>query len=416
VREFETASSQNLTEWADVWVTKRGVPVIRTERMPAKSSNRETVSFTQENRLGENTVWRQKTKLFYIAADGSAGTADLNFANKSNIAQQPALSNARFIFPNYRDYGYGVFLLDDKSRDYVIKNIDKEKDVFLRSMMWGALWELVREAELHPKEFVELAIKVIPSETDETTIQSLLPRVNRAVNYYLSDAQVGEITPRLENLLIEKMQNESTLSKRLTFFRAFLSVASTEKARQVLKDILNDKLQIRDFKLQTLDKFDLVARLAILGDADSSMLLENLSKAETSDDAKRYAYSAAAGFPSKETKAKYFNDFLNNKVISEDWIVSSLYSFNNERQAELTLPFLEKALVELPNLKQDRKIFFVNDWLDAFIAGQKSAEALNLVNKYLAANTKLDTDLRLKILEAVDGLERTVKIQRKFGK
>ncbi len=46
--------------------------------------------------------------------------------------------DARFVFPNYGDYGYGIFLLDDKSRDYVLKNIQSEKDPFLRSMMWGS--------------------------------------------------------------------------------------------------------------------------------------------------------------------------------------------------------------------------------------------------------------------------------------
>jgi aminopeptidase N len=273
----------------------------------------------------------------------------------------------------------------------------------------------IKRSVLDPKRFVELAIQALPSETDETTIQSLLPRVDRAVNYYLSNVQAAEIAPRLEEPLIEKMLNEPTLAKRLTFFRAFLSVALTEKARRILKDILSGELQIRDFKLRTLDKFELVTRLAILGGGAAPALLENLNKNETSDEAKRYAYMAGAGFRSKDTKAKYFSDFLSDKDISEDWIASSLYSFNNEKHSQLTLPYLERALTELPNLNRDRKIFFVGGWLDAFIGGQKSAEALNLVNKYLAANAKLDTDLRLKILEAVDGLERTVNIQRKFG-
>ncbi|MBK7933193.1 MAG: hypothetical protein IPK01_06760 [Acidobacteria bacterium] len=62
-------------------------------------------------------------------------------------------------FPNFQDYGYGIFLLDNKSRDYVLKNIQNEKDDFLRTMMWGSLWDSVREAELDPKDYVELVIK-----------------------------------------------------------------------------------------------------------------------------------------------------------------------------------------------------------------------------------------------------------------
>jgi aminopeptidase N len=79
------------------------------------------------------------------------------------------------------------------------------------------------------------------------------------------------------------------------------------------------------------------------------------------------------------------------------------------------LPYLERALAELPNLKRSRKIFFVNGWLGAFIGGQKSAEALKTVNDFLEKNPDLDRDLRLKILENADNLERAVKIRQKFG-
>ena len=70
---------------------------------------------------------------------------------------------------------------------------------------------------------------------------------------------------------------------------------------------------------------------------------------------------------------------------------------------------------ELPNHKRNRKIFFVNGWLAAFIGGQKSGEALAIVNKFLADNPNLDRDLRLKTLENVDVIERAVKIRGKYA-
>ena len=90
--------------------------------------------------------------------------------------------------------------------------------------------------------------------------------------------------------------------------------------------------------------------------------------------------------------------------------------FNSIRHDELSLPYLQRALAELPNLKRDRKIFFVNGWLGAFIGGQKSQAALDIVNKFLADNPTLDNDLRLKILENVDVIERAVKIRARYSK
>ena len=168
-------------------------------------------------------------------------------------------------------------------------------------------------------------------------------------------------------------------------------------------------------KLKTKDKFDIVARLLILNDADAPKLLEDLARTETSDEAKRYAYAARAGIATAENKGKFFADFLNNKEVSESYIESAVAPFNSVRHAEMTMPFLEKAIAELPNLKRTRKIFFVNNWLGAFLGGQRSEQALAIVNKFLADNPNLDRDLRLKILENVDGLERSVKIRKKFA-
>jgi len=322
---------------------------------------------------------------------------------------------------------------------------------------------------------------------DESTVALLLNRVGTAMNYYMSEppavaggltrsgnssdlktrlhppatAPGSDLRPRVEDMLIDRMQNAPTLGQRITYYRAFLNIASSEKARGILKETLNAETQRRGEKggnpsgsegapitdmgsrnaesnpkskigdpksngtlptgrvsasipLKTKDKFDIVTRLLILNDPDAPKLLAELEKTESSDDAKRYAYAAKAGIPTAENKAKYWNDFINNKQISESWIEAAMAPWNSIRQSELTLPYLQKALQELPNHKRSRKIFFVNGWLGAFIGGQRSEEALAIVNKFLADNPNLDNDLRLKVLENVDLIERAVKIRKRF--
>jgi aminopeptidase N len=78
----------------------------------------------------------------------------------------------------------------------------------------------------------------------------------------------------------------------------------------------------------------------------------------------------------------------------------------------LTLPYLRQALDALPQVKHDRKIFFLLAWLNAFVGGQQSAEAQSEVLEFLRT-ASLDKDVRLKILEVSDELDRTVKIREK---
>ena len=87
---------------------------------------------------------------------------------------------------------------------------------------------------------------------------------------------------------------------------------------------------------------------------------------------------------------------------------------NAPEQAQFTRPFLSEALARLPELKRTRKIFFVGNWLAAFIGGQTGAGALADVEAFLQRND-VDADLRLKVLEAIDGLERAVRIRNKFA-
>ena len=416
VNEFETASKQDLKEWANVWVKQKGVPSFRVDWSDDMGS-RGKYNIRQRG-FPDKSYWKQKFKILVKNKETSSIIIhDFDETPKYNLFQG-ILDGEKFseaanglydynneklnelitgypyplIFPNYQDYGYGIFLLDEKSRAYVLENIQNEKDDFLRSMMWGSLWDSVRFYELAPEDYVKLVIKNLAlspaftrqtvaekssknknpnanekspkggtqnyPETDESTIATLLGRVSTAMNYYLSEEQAKQLAPEIEKLLINKIETTPSVGQKITYFRALQSIGSSEQTKQIFKDLLNGKSKMKNVELKTKDKFDLVTRLIILGDKDALNLLANLEKTETDDAAKRYAYAAKAGIATKENKAKYWNDFVNNKDLSENWIESAFAVFNTPRHSDLTLPYLEKALAELPNLKRIPKNLF----------------------------------------------------------
>ena len=80
----------------------------------------------------------------------------------------------------------------------------------------------------------------------------------------------------------------------------------------------------------------------------------------------------------------------------------------------LTAPLFERSLTALPMLKRRHKIFFVSAWLSTIIAGQDGAQARDALRAF-AARVDLDADLRLKVLEFADALERTVRIRERYA-
>jgi aminopeptidase N len=139
------------------------------------------------------------------------------------------------------------------------------------------------------------------------------------------------------------------------------------------------------------------------------------SAADPSDNGRRYAFAAAAAERSAEAKRVYFERFLSDRDLAESWVDAALAPFNSVEHVELTQPFLDIALAALPELKRTRKIFFVNNWLAAFVGGQMDASALEQIESF-ARQPDLDPDLKLQLLEAMDGLARTVKIRARFAR
>jgi aminopeptidase N len=108
-----------------------------------------------------------------------------------------------------------------------------------------------------------------------------------------------------------------------------------------------------------------------------------------------------------------YERWRSDPALPESWVEEALEPFNAPEHAADTAPLLAPALAALPELKRTRKIFFVERWLAAFLGGQADAAALEDVRRLLQGN--LDDDLRLKVLQAADGLERAVRIRERYA-
>jgi aminopeptidase N len=417
VRAFEQSSGRKLDDWAAAWVRRRGLARVHVNWAADAAGRINRFTLSERDALGEGGAWPMRVKLLMADESGKPETLTVTLDGAGETSVKEALGRRRpvYVFANYEDYGYGLFLLDDESRRYVLEHLGQVKDDFLRALLWGSLWDSVREAELAPAAYVELAIKLMPQERDEVTAQGVLARVQAAFNRYLSDAQRRELAPRLERMLTDRMLNAETAGLRITSFRAFQGVATTDEGRATLKKILRDELKIPGMQLRSRDRFDIITALMTNNDAEAPALLEAQSKADTTDDARRYSYAAGAARADAETKRRYFDAYLTDAKLAESWIEASFGPLNAVQQSELTRPLLDRALTELPRLKRTRKIFFVNGWLSAFIGGQCDARALAVVQNFLERETTLDRDLRLKVLEVTDGLERCVRIRERYA-
>lgn len=418
IQAFQKASGKNLQAWAGLWIRHRGMPEVHVKW---SCSNGKIASFTlnQQDVLGTDTVWPIATNVLLGYASGQNATLRAQWSSASAALPQ-AVGKAcpDYVFANAGDQAYGLFLLDPRSREYVTAHLDPKGSAISssleQSMLWGSLWQSVRLTEYNPGEYLKLALEDLPEEHNELLTASILSRSEWALHHYVGPQTRRQLAPKLAALSIQRMQHDSDPDLRVVWFRALPGLAAQQPARDAVKSLLSGKLQIPGVKLRVTDRWNLITALLAYSDPQADNFLQAEQKRDTPDEARRFAYIARAAVPTAADKRYYFNDYLHNPNRPEDWISSSLGAFNYWNQSSLTEPYVQPALEALPQIKQNRKIFFLVTWLDAFLGNQNSALADRRVHRYLRM-APISPDLRLKILQALDTLDRTVAIRAKYG-
>jgi aminopeptidase N len=317
-----------------------------------------------------------------------------------------------FVFANTHDYGYYLLLLDSTSVRALEAGVLQEvRDSFLRAMLWGALWDQVRAYRMRPERFVRLALRELPSETDEQIVPVVLARLERAVAAYLVPESRERIQADVERALWQGSADPArSYGVRKAYVNAFIGLATTPAAVGRLDNLLSAD-SVAGEPLRDPTRWDVVTRLLELGAPQASGRFAQQTGRDTTADGRRLRFIAGAGRPSAETKREYFTRYFADSTLNEDWATGSLGPFNTLEQQTLTFPYLAPALDSLPFIQANRRIFFLETWLAAFLRGQTGDSALRVVRQYLDQHPRLPRDLRRKVLQHADELERTVRIR-----
>lgn len=369
--------------------------------------------------LSGRAAWPMKTQVLLAYSDASGLKADTIPVELSAITTEVVAARGKpapaFVFANYQDYGYFVTLLDSVSvQSLMMGELGRVRDGFLRTMLWGALWDQVRDAQLAPDRFAGLALAELPRESDEQIVPVLLGRLERSIRAYIPPAKAAAVTVDAERVLWDGARDRSNAyGIRKAFLDAFIGLAASTGGVAKLESLLKADSAAGE-PVRDPTRWSVVDRLVVLGAPDAARLLTAQVAKDTSPDGRRRAFIAGAAHNSAAVKADYFARYFADKTLNEDWASGSLGEFNALEQQDLTLPYLRPALDSLPFIQANRRIFYLGGWLGAFIGGHTNEAALQIVRKFLEDHPKLPKDLREKVLQSSDELERTVRIRNRW--
>jgi aminopeptidase N len=272
----------------------------------------------------------------------------------------------------------------------------------------------VRDAQIAPERFAELALAELPREKDEQIVPVILGRLERSIRAYIAPAKTPTITTSAEHVLWDNARDAlKPYGIRKAFLDAFIGLASSGDGVAKLESLLVADSAAGE-SVRDPTRWSVVNRLLVLGAANAERALSAQVAKDTTPDGMRRAFVAGAARKSAAVKSDYFARYFADKGLNEDWASGSLGEFNALEHQDLTLPYLRPALDSLPFIQANRRIFFLGSWLGAFINGHTGDAALQTVKKFLADHPKLPKDLREKVLQNSDELERTVRIRKRW--
>jgi len=421
LRDVGAAAGRDLTSWGRQWILRPGMPIVE-QQLSVRNGRITRLALTQraaQPTLSGTAPWPMRTSvlLWYPDAPPVRLTVEMRAAT-TVVASATGQRAPAFVFANDGDNAYAIVLPDSASTSWLLAHVGEVKDDLLRAMLWGSLWDLVRDAKLSPAAFADAALRELPHERDEQIASALTGRLLTATTRY-GEGTLREVSKvAIERMLLAGAADATrTYGQRKAQLDALIASASHRGPPTALFDTLDrwlDADTAAGLPLRAPTRWAIVTRLVTERHPTAVARLQAEILRDSSSEGKRQAFVAAAGVPDSAAKASYYARWFSDSTLNEEWVTSSLRAFHDDDQDGLTRRYLVPSLDTLPWIQKNRRIFFLGAWLGATIGGQNSADALAQLDTWLATHASLGADLRRKVLQARDELERTVRIRVAF--
>ena len=409
------AARRPLDAWGSSYIRRPGMPVL-AQRMQLRDGRISKLTIEQRpaRALSGAAPWPARVEVLLGYANAPPVRIPVELKGRVTAVRAAGRPAPDFVFVNASDFGYALVDLDDRSVAWLEAHIGEVRDDFLRAMLWGALWDQVRDARLEPARFARAALRELPHEQDEQIVPVLLGRVSRVVTAYLSTELRERLRPDLERVLLAGATDSArAYGVRKNHLDGYIALAQSPAALGTV-DALLDSATAAGAPLRSPTRWAIVTTLVARQAPSADARLAAEARRDSTTEGRRRAFVAGAARPDSATKAEYWARYFGDRDLNEDWVTASLRAFHDPARDELTRPYLVPALDSLKWIQQHRRIFFLGSWVGATLDGQRSAGALAEVDAFVRQRTNLPRDLREKILQGRDELERTVAIRTAF--
>jgi len=408
VRVLDRRTPRNLAAWSRAWVDERGRPEISTSLTTKRDGRISRLTVTLRDPLRRGLVWPQQVEVTLGYAGSTRSIPVYVEGETTRVRAAEGMEPPLYVLAGGGGLGYGLFLLDDDSRQYLLAHLDELQDPLARGVVWVTLWDNLLESRVDPRAFLDLAARALPREGDEQNTQRVLGYLVRAFWRFLPHEERLARAPALEAMLRAGLDRVSTSSQKSAWFSAFRDVALTPDGVAWLERVWRRDEMVAGLPFAEQDELALAQELAVREVAGwDSILQAQLARTENPDRKARFAFVMPALSADPGVREQAFLRFreLENRR-REPWVLESLAYLNHPLREGDARRFVMPGLELLREVRQTGDIFFPTRWTEALLSGHRSPEVAAMVRDFLSRATDYPQRLRWTLLSGADELFR----------
>ena len=417
--ELEATSGRDLSTWTEQWLQTSGVNLLRPIIEVATDGTYARVAVQQEPPSAPPGLpptlrsHRLGIGIYDIDDAGLSLRERIEVDVTGPLTEVTELAGVRrgdMLLLNDGDLTFAKVRLDEGSWRTAIARIGDLNDSLARAILWGAAWDMTRDAEVSTGDYLDLVLSGIERETEIAVVQMVLRQARSAIDQFAADANRDAYEQRFATALLELARgSESGSDRQLAFARAFAQSASSAQHLDIVEGLLNGDISWNGLVVDTDLRWFLLQRLVAHGRLGDDRIDAELASDDTAT-GRRQAAVARAGRPTMEAKLEAWTDIVERTELPNAILEATMAGFPQPNQRELLKAFRERYFADLPRVWSERTMEMAQEitvGLYPFLLADE--ETVRQTDAYLSGERQ-SAERRL-VIEGRDGVQRSMRAQ-----
>ncbi|MDR0416834.1 MAG: aminopeptidase N [Propionibacteriaceae bacterium] len=423
--ELERASGRDLATWSRLWLEEAGVTLLRPEstvvdgRVAELAIRQEApavygrIGLTPSLRPARLAVGGFRSTPAGLVRDWSVeADIDGSVTAGADAVGRPAPD---LLLVNDEDLAYAKIRLDAASLAVAAERLPELADPLARALVWGSLWDAVRDGELAGRRYAGLVLGAVAGETSSTMVQALLGQVATTLAMYVAPARRdGAQEQAADALDALAWRAEAGSDAQFQFTKAFAALARSDGQLERLDGLFAGHAAPSGLAVDTDLRWELLTRLVAAGRRGPADIAAELERDPTVK-GREQAAGARAALPDPAAKLKAWITALTDESVTNAAQRAVIAGFATVADRTLLAGFVQPYFDSLEEVWASRTremaVNIVRGLYPALAAGLPGVDVLAATDAWLARPGDIPPALLRLVREARDGLVRAAAAQ-----